>query len=55
MQLQHFTDGNVPPGLVNAPDGWNAEQIRQFQEWFELDSGRQYRQPDAAYLGSDWR
>ena len=35
MQLQHFTDGNVPPGLVNAPDGWNAEQIRQFQEWFD--------------------
>jgi HK97 family phage portal protein len=35
MQLQHFTDGNVPPGLVNAPDGWNPEQIRQFQEWFD--------------------
>jgi HK97 family phage portal protein len=35
MQLQHFTDGNVPPGLVNAPDGWNADQIRQFQEWFD--------------------
>ena len=35
MQLQHFTDGNVPPGLLNAPDGWNTEQIRQFQEWFD--------------------
>jgi hypothetical protein len=35
MQLQHFTDGNVPPGLLNAPDGWSAEQIRQFQEWFD--------------------
>jgi hypothetical protein len=35
MQLQHFTDGNVPPGLLNAPDGWNAKQIRQFQEWFD--------------------
>jgi len=35
MQLQHFTDGNVPPGFMNAPDGWNAEQIRQFQEWFD--------------------
>jgi HK97 family phage portal protein len=35
MQLQHFTEGNVPPGLVNAPDGWNPEQIRQFQEWFD--------------------
>jgi Phage portal protein len=35
MQLQHFTEGNVPPGLLNAPDGWNPEQIRQFQEWFD--------------------
>jgi HK97 family phage portal protein len=35
MQLQHFTEGNVPPGLLSAPDGWNAEQIRQFQEWFD--------------------
>src|SRR6266481_1677979 len=35
MQLQHFTEGNVPPGLLNAPEGWNPEQIRQFQEWFD--------------------
>ncbi len=35
MQLQHFTEGNVPPGLLTAPDGWNVEQIRQFQEWFD--------------------
>ena len=35
MQLQHFTEGNVPPGLLNAPDGWNPEQIRHFQEWFD--------------------
>jgi len=35
MQLEHFTEGNVPPGLLNAPDGWSPEQIRQFQEWFD--------------------
>lgn len=35
MQLQHFTEGNVPPGLLTAPEGWNVEQIRQFQEWFD--------------------
>jgi hypothetical protein len=35
MQLQHFTTGNVPPGLLTAPEGWSAEQIRQFQEWFD--------------------
>jgi len=32
---EHCADGNVPPGLLNAPDGWNAEQISQFQEWFD--------------------
>jgi len=35
MQLQHFTQGNVPPGLVNAPTGWTPEQIAQFQDWFD--------------------
>ena len=25
----------MPPGLLNAPDGWSVEQIRQFQEWFD--------------------
>lgn len=35
MQLQHFTESNVPAGLMAAPDNWTAEQIRQFQEWFD--------------------
>jgi HK97 family phage portal protein len=35
MQLQHFTEGNVPPGLLNAPDNWSPEQIHHFQEWFD--------------------
>src|SRR5271165_1622583 len=35
MQLQHFTEGNVPPGLMSAPQEWNSEQIRQYQEWFD--------------------
>lgn len=35
MQLQHFSEGNVPPGMVSAPESWNVEQIRQFQEWFD--------------------
>ena len=35
MQLQHFTEGNVPPGLLNATDDWSPDQIRQFQEWFD--------------------
>src|SRR6516165_9540062 len=35
MQLQHFTVGNIPAGMVNAPDGWTGEQIAQFQDWFD--------------------
>jgi HK97 family phage portal protein len=37
MQLQHFTDGNVPIGLMNAPENWTAEQICHFQEWFDAN------------------
>jgi HK97 family phage portal protein len=35
MQLQHFTEGNVPPGMISAPDTWNPEQVKQYQEWFD--------------------
>jgi hypothetical protein len=35
MQLQHFTESNVPAGLLNSPDGWTPEQIAQFQAWFD--------------------
>lgn len=35
QQLQYFTEGNVPAGLLNAPDNWTVEQIRQFQQWFD--------------------
>lgn len=35
MQLQHFTEGNVPIGLVSSPANWTTEQIRQYQQWFD--------------------
>lgn len=34
-QLAYFTDGNVPAGLLNAPEGWSAETIKQYQLWFD--------------------
>jgi HK97 family phage portal protein len=34
-QLAYYTEGNLPEGLISAPEGWNAEQIRQFQDWFD--------------------
>jgi HK97 family phage portal protein len=33
-QLLHFTDGNVPPGLLNTPENWSPQQIAEYQEWF---------------------
>jgi hypothetical protein len=35
QQLQYFTDGNVPLGLVNGPEGWSPQQLAQYQEWFD--------------------
>jgi HK97 family phage portal protein len=34
MQLQHFTDGNVPVGLLGLPD-LNADQVQQVREYFD--------------------
>lgn len=33
--LKWFTDGNIPSALANAPEGWSAEQISQFQMLFD--------------------
>jgi hypothetical protein len=34
-QLAYFTEGNVPAGLLTAPEGWTNEQIRDLQTWFD--------------------
>jgi phage portal protein BeeE len=39
MQLQHFTDGNVPPGIMGMPD-LSPQQVAQFQQfWNDMLSG----------------
>jgi HK97 family phage portal protein len=35
QQLAYFTEGNLPAGLLNAPDGWTPDQIKEFQAWFD--------------------
>jgi len=35
MQLNWFTEGNVPRGLITSPDGWSSKQIAGFQQWFD--------------------
>lgn len=34
-QLSYFTAGNVPQGIINAPAGWGADQLKAFQTWFD--------------------
>lgn len=34
-QLSYFTEGNIPSGILNAPDGWSADNIATFQTWFD--------------------
>lgn len=34
-QLGWYTDGNLPEMLITVPSAWTAEQIRQFQEYFD--------------------
>ncbi len=34
-QLAYFTEGNLPAGLLNGPDGWTPEQIRDMQMWLD--------------------
>lgn len=34
-QLQFFTEGNIPEALISTPETWNAEQIKQFQIYWD--------------------
>lgn len=34
-QLAWFTEGNLPRGLATLPKGWTADQIKQYQQWFD--------------------
>lgn len=35
-QLGFFTEGNMPEALIGVPEQWTPDQIRTFQEWFDL-------------------
>ena len=35
QQLAYFTDGNTPAGLINVPETWTIDQVKEFQEWFD--------------------
>lgn len=33
--LNYYTEGNVPEAIAQAPKEWSANQISEFQEWFD--------------------
>jgi hypothetical protein len=33
--LNYYTEGNVPEALVQTPKEWSADQISEFQDWFD--------------------
>jgi SPP1 gp7 family putative phage head morphogenesis protein len=35
FQLQYYTDGNMPEGLVGTPKEWTPDQIARFQQGFD--------------------
>jgi hypothetical protein len=54
QQLAYFSSGNTPDGIINAPDGWTAEQLKAYQQWFD-EYLRQCRTALWCALGAIWR
>lgn len=53
-QLSYFTEGNVPAGILNAPENWTNEQIRDLQEWFDQRiAGNQAEQRKLIWVPKD--
>lgn len=50
QQLAHFTDGNVPMGLLSVPETWTPDQLREWQDW--LDSRLQGNLAERAKMQS---
>lgn len=34
-QILRNSDGNLPPALIEAPEGWKAKELREFQSYFD--------------------
>lgn len=35
FQLQYYTEGNVPEMIIQTPETWQPDQIKQVQNWFD--------------------
>lgn len=34
-QLDYYTEGTVPEAIVQLPESWSTDQVKQFQTWFD--------------------
>ncbi len=46
-QLSYYSEGNIPESLIGVPDAWTPDQIKNFQDYWDLyftgDSARRRR------------
>ena len=35
-QLNYYTEGNIPESLIGVPDNWTPDQIKNFQDYWDL-------------------
>ena len=35
QQLAYFTESTIPRGMVNVPEGWTIDQVKDFQDWMD--------------------
>ena len=35
-QLEYYTAGNIPEALIGVPDTWTPDQIKQFQDYWDI-------------------
>ena len=55
-QLAYFSEGNLPAGLLNGPDGWSPDQIRDLQLWLDSRlSGQSAEQAKLLWVPSGTR
>ncbi len=55
-QLAYFSEGNLPAGLLNGPEGWSPDQIRDMQLWLDSRlSGQAVEQAKLLWVPSGTR
>ena len=38
LQLDYFSEGSIPDALIGVPTSWTPDQIKQFQDYWDIRS-----------------